>query len=370
MEVEIGFLKDAELGKTAGSVFYKENWKRKTALSIQEFYDWQFCQLPGLENEDLCCVAVEAESNRLLGIMGLHCRDYYLDTKVVRGAELTTWAVHEDSQGVGIGSRMIKFLQEEFDVLMGASITKDALPIYLKNDFGYLWHIPRYVKIHNMKKVQGYANATILGKKLVRQKAKDAYSLDYTVTEVTEEGIDYLDGVLKQNYNCSSRDKRCYDWRINKHPVFRYRAFEISSPHKQSKAILVLRHEETVSEFRLVHVIDLYGDEEAIPHALSMLNRYVDKQGVDVCDFTCTASSIVKYCLADGWFSMTNDFYIQFPHLFQPIEMKDPPTTSLIYWAKGRPISFYDTNNLYLTKQDLDLDRPTSETYQFYKERR
>ena len=55
MEVEIGFLKDAELGKTAGSVFYKENWKRKTALSIQEFYDWQFCQLPGLENEDLCC---------------------------------------------------------------------------------------------------------------------------------------------------------------------------------------------------------------------------------------------------------------------------------------------------------------------------
>jgi len=60
-----------------------------------------------------------------------------------------------------------------------------------------------------------------------------------------------------------------------------------------------------------------------------------------------------------GWFSILDDDYFVFPHLFYPIELRRPPSTSLIYWGKRVMPSLLDIGSVHVTKQDLDMDRPT-----------
>jgi len=46
------------------------------------------------------------------------------------------------------------------------------------------------------------------------------------------------------------------------------------------------------------------------------------------------------------------------------MELRSPPTTSLIYWSRDNFEDMADTSRLYITKQDADLDRPTMGTYE------
>ena len=75
------------------------------------------------------------------------------------------------------------------------------------------------------------------------------------------------------------------------------------------------------------------------------------------------ASSVYKFMLSDGWFSINDDICFQFPYLFHPIEMKNPPTTSIIYWAKNQFAEMADLSKLYISKQDAGLDRPKKYTF-------
>ena len=54
-----------------------------------------------------------------------------------------------------------------------------------------------------------------------------------------------------------------------------------------------------------------------------------------------------------------DDPLVGLPSLFHPVELRIPPTTSLVIWAAEDRARLYDFSQLHLTKADLDLDRPT-----------
>ncbi|MBT5752456.1 MAG: hypothetical protein HOI33_07075, partial [Rhodospirillaceae bacterium] len=66
--------------------------------------------------------------------------------------------------------------------------------------------------------------------------------------------------------------------------------------------------------------------------------------------------------------SILEDSFFQFIHLFHPPEMRSPPTTSLVVWARDEMQGLRDMENLYIAKGDMDLDRPTADTYEKYRE--
>ena len=109
-----------------------------------------------------------------------------------------------------------------------------------------------------------------------------------------------------------------------------------------------------------MHCVDLLGDEGAFPSALSFLENEAVKEKVDVIDFYSTNTKINAHFIARNWFSVLDCDFFDFPHLFHPIEMRKPSTTSLIMWCKEQDPSFYDIGNLYISKQDCDFDRPTA----------
>src|SRR5579864_559358 len=84
--------------------FYECYWHKKIALLIDEFYNWQFINTPTANGLDHCCVAVDDITHELVGVMGISPRPFYLNGCAISGAELTSWIVHPNYQGKGIGS--------------------------------------------------------------------------------------------------------------------------------------------------------------------------------------------------------------------------------------------------------------------------
>lgn len=80
-------------------------------------------------------------------------------------------------------------------------------------------------------------------------------------------------------------------------------------------------------------------------------------------DFTCTSSALGGHFISSGWFSSVDEPMFAFLSLFHPPELRDPQTTSLIYWSRGNQSSLADVGKMHVVKGDLDLDRPTISFY-------
>lgn len=362
MAIKIRFVEDSPIDSQCVRDFYSENWKKKTALSEKIFYDWQFIYTPNSDEKDHCVIAYD-DKKKVIGVMGLNKRTFFLNNKSKNGAELTTWIVTKDVIGSGIGVKILKFIQSKFDVLIGMGITDLALPIYMRSGFRYIRSIPRFIKVLNFKSIKPYSNYTNLAYKLIRKwdvKSK----VEFCISEVTKNNYDKIIILKKSRFNFFSRDNKHRLWRYTKHPIFKYKQFLISNPKKdrQVKAFVAIREETSIKDFKILHIIDFFGDDSCLPSAISFIENYANKESFDVIDFYCTTSSIYRFMLSSGWFSINDDTCIQFPHLFHPVEMRNPPTTSLIYWSKYNLSDMADISKLYITKQDADFDRPTLHT--------
>ena len=92
---------------------------------------------------------------------------------------------------------------------------------------------------------------------------------------------------------------------------------------------------------------------------IQFIENYAQKNGFWAVDMFSTYAPLNKYFNKRKWFSTVDSFFISVPYLYHPLEVRNPATTSLIYWSKNNDLSFFDVHSLYLTKQDSDLDRPT-----------
>jgi len=363
MAIQIDFVSNHAVDSEIVRRFYADNWKRKIALSEKKFYEWQFVNTPNSEKKDHCVIAYDNKKDEILGVMGLNKRDFYLSNKSYNGAELTTWIVNEHVVGLGLGAKILGFIQEKFDVLIGMGISEMALPVYMRSGFRYVKSIPRFVKVINLDPLKSHSQYTNLAFKLVN-KWNTSSTNQFFATEVSPDEYADLFEFTKEAVNLFVRDNSHRVWRYEAHPYFHYKQYLVgcSSDTKSGKAFVAFREESSLPDFKILHIVDLFGEASSIPSAISFVEAYARENGFDVIDFYCTASSIYRFMLSSGWFSINDDLCFQFPHLFHPIEMRTPPTTSLIYWAKNDLSEIADLSKLYVTKQDADLDRPTLHT--------
>lgn len=354
----------AELGLDSELVqdFYREHWPRKIALSDKTFYDWQFKSVPSAPGTDNCVVAYDASNAQVAGVMGLNPRRFSFCGSMKKGAELTTWIVSDRYRNVGAGARILPHIQKTYDVLIGMGISALALPIYMRSGFRFLHAIPRFVKVLNFDAVAKVSRYDPLAKKLAQSWRNREARETYQVSPGTSELDDTFYEKARMYLNLFTRDAEHLSWRYVRHPFFDYRLFRVSSSSERGGAVICLREETSVEGLRLLHVLDCFGNEEALPAAFSFIEDLCLENGFDAADFYCTSSRINRFPLAGGWFSMVDDTCLQFPHLFHPVEMRTPPTTSLVYWSRDNFSDFCNLSTLYVTKQDADLDRPILES--------
>lgn len=363
MSVKIGFVNELNISSDLVREFYEKNWSSKISLSDKKFYEWQFLGAPDNSGSDYCVVAYDEDHKKILGVMGLNKREFYLRDVKKNGAELTTWIVANDSLGLGLGSKILSYIQKHFEVLIGMGITQMAIPIYMRCGFRYLKSIPRFVKVINFEKIKPYSQYENITNKIVEMWKPDLTD-DFVAEPFNKEKYLEIEQLLRSFSNSFSRSIDHLTWRYKNHPYFIYKEFLVGSVNNESnnRAYVALREEIILSHFKMLHVMDLFGDEKSILFGLKFIQNYALDNNFDVIDFYCTSSYIYRHLLALGWFSVNDDTHFRFPHLFHPIELREPPTTSLIYWARDNFEDLADTSRLYITKQDADLDRPTGYT--------
>lgn len=361
MDLKVGFVDELEVSQKEVRDFYEQNWPRKIALSDEKFYQWQFMQPPTGEQRDFCVIAYNTEAKKMMGVMGLSKRPFSLNGRILNGAELTTWIVSKDAVGGGIGGKILSKIQSHFDALIGMGISQMALPLYMRSDFRFVKAIPRFVRVVNFENIREHATADLLATKLIQLWAEKGRGAFYS-EKATQSSIDRANSHLVKNFNTYVRDSAHLSWRYDQHPYFDYRQFNVKSHADDINdgVYVCLREEKSLDEFKILHVMDVFGEKANLPAAVYFIEDYARKNGFDVVDFYCTSTAVSSHLLQNGWFSINDDACFQFPHLFHPVEMRHPPTTSFVYWTKEGLSEISDLAKFYLTKEDADLDRPTT----------
>lgn len=352
MGIRIGSSQELNFGVEIVTAFYEQNWLRKIALSNADFYNWQFIDTP-INKGDQCCIAVL--DDEIVAVMGLNERRFSFENKELDGAELTTWIVKEDKRNLGLGPKMLDYLQSKYSVLVGMGISSQALPIYLRKGFKYKKEIPRFIKVLNEKSVKIFGSSTPLLTKLNRNKKTSNY---FHAEFATKEIVDNIFSDYAKYNNLFFRDFDWLTWRYSKHPSFNY-VTKVIANNNGNKSIVVYRIDR-LEGLTIMHCVDFFGDYRSYPAALSYLESEADKESVDIIDFYSTNTKTNAYFIGHNWFPVLDCDFINFPHLFHPIEMREPSTTSMIIWNKESEFLFYDIGSLYISKQDCDFDRPTA----------
>ena len=356
MATKIGFANELGVDSSLIMEFYKNHWQRKIALSDRKFHAWQFENATENKGANSCVVALHDDC--LVGVMGLNKRKFYFANQCFNGAELTTWVVDKKIKGSSAGAKILNYVTRNFEVLFGMGISEDALPIYLRSGFHYLRYIPRYIYVVDAKKILKLSDNKPYSSKLVRNASNEPSKLE-------AEKINWKDQFHTPcvEGNHFARSLEDLIWRYDNHPYFRYNSYKTTSVDG-NVGYVVLR-EEITDDIKILHVIDILGPEASFECSISFIESYAREKGFWAVDVYSTLSRLNKYLSHHLWLSAVDSSFINVPHLFHPLEIRNPATTSLIYWSKDSDVNFLDVSDLYLTKQDCDLDRPTMNFIEF-----
>lgn len=357
-DYKIGSANEFGIDKKEIRRFYTENWGGSTVLSIPSFYEWQFYDAPGNNKCDACCLAVNKQ-DYIVGVMGVNGRSFCLNKKFCKGGELTSWIISNRERGHGIGGAMIGYLKNHYDVLFGTGISEQALSVYILSGFNYLRYVPRFIRVYDSRAICPYAKINKLGEKIIEQRKEKIQFLNCgknSIKEVSATELVNTIGNLSDNFNYFVRDNLYLKWRYDCHPAFNYHSFKVGS------AGIVFRV-DTIQNLKIAHIVDIFSAvNDDIFFLINFIDTFCNNNNIHVVDFYCTTPLISHYFVAAGWFSVIDDYYFQFAHLFYPPKLCIPPTTSLIYWSRNNASELSNMAKLYITKSDIDLDRPT----QFY----
>ncbi|MFC2248708.1 GNAT family N-acetyltransferase [Labrys portucalensis] len=338
--------------------FYKASWGRPTILAEAQFYSWQFLEPPTAQGRsDDLLVAFDDNAGVIAGVTGVVPRPFNLAGKASQGAELTTWVVADDYRSTGVGALMMNELTKKYDALVAMGVTKFSLPVFLRSGFRIQRAIPRYLRPYNLQAVSEIGAVDPLARKLQQKWTPTAGRANYQVDEDVA-AADQIWNRFSQTHHGFARDAEHLAWRYLNHPVFTYRVFTITTGEAQ--AVVALRIEDAVPGIRILHVVDLFGDDDAIAAAFDFVDDFSVGNDIDIADFFCSSTKVGKHPLAKGWFSALDDQSLRFPHLFHPVTMRDPPTTTLVYWSKENFAEMCDFSGFYVTKSDADFDRPVA----------
>lgn len=334
--------------------YIEKNWIRQTVLSIVDFFEWLLKYYPAGNGVNRSLVIVNRKTSDMHGFFGITPRRFIVNGNTLSGAELTTWIISEEARGRSFASQMLTHLISNYDFIFAVGgVTAPALDVYKRMGFKHISSIPRFYKIYNLERTRAISNITDLGLKLLSK-------INIRVESVPPVEEFNPASSYKNSYermNCYTRSVADIVWRYIKHPFHKYKIFVIN-PNSEKEVFLVLRIEQ--HEFiRLCHVIDFYGYEEGFLDALNFIDYHCLNNNVDFADFYCLSSQITKYFWCNGWFSALDDSQVTVPHLFNPLELRNPPTSSIIMHSPKHLIQLCDINRLYITKGDGDLDKPT-----------
>lgn len=357
----IASAKEAGISDSDICGFYAAEWARPIALARQDFTQWQFRGAPASQGHNHSIVALE--NGKIIAVMGVTPNDFILAGDRRAGAELTTWVVAPQARGKGVGKKILATLQDRYDVLTGAGITAAAIPLYLGAGFTFLKHIPRFFHIADFDKIKRFVTASDSALRITANRQAGAADAQWRTQPVAATKLAQCAPSLASDGHFA-RDAARLAWRYDQHPAFHYEAFLVHDAHTPGQGAGVILRADTVLDTSILHVVDLFGDPQDLGAALGFLEAEAHVRGSAFVDISLTLGATAALLRARGWSSAVDDPLVALPSLFYPVELRDPPTTSVMVWGCHDRNRLFDLSRLHITRGDMDLDRPTLSWYE------
>jgi GNAT superfamily N-acetyltransferase len=274
------------------------------------------------------------EDGRPVGMLGFIEFDACVGDERVRGGWMTTWLVVPEARGGGLGLRLVEHVlgsrYEFIGALAANSATRHVLGRYGFAERG----MHRWVRVFDVAALR-----RLLADAGYPEEAWDAWSRP---AEPKVASSDLLQGMIG-----ACRDEAFLRWRYEEHPRFRYEVLRDESGFAAYRLERVRDSEATV-----MRIVDFRGGS-SLAQALAAA---AGRAGVVFADFSCTSAQAGASLEAAG-FQREDRLPAELPGRFQPLDFSDRPIVSC-FWAVDRLGVDFQSDDLYVTRADSDLDRP------------
>jgi hypothetical protein len=346
-----------ELGLAPGRVesFYRDNWPKRTPLSVPGHYSYLYRSSYDGSQAEATTVAVDGSDGEIVAALAARQRSFLLpDQRRVRGAEMSTWLVRADHRAGGAGVKVLTALRDRFDFCLGASITPEAKDVYLRLGFRWRPALPRFIYAPDWIKLGEFLSEPRLAHRTALARRTPAARSAPAWHEAGAEAIatDVFDDSRSARFE---RSAAAMQWRYASNPFFQYRTVVIETG--RSPACLVFRVEEFAS-YRAIRVVDFIGQISAVVHVPQVLQALCDREGANCVDFFCSHVAARDAFMSSAWFCVPEEESVaDFPHLLAPPARRSPNSYSYVYWIHPASADALGESQLFITKQDCDMDR-------------
>lgn len=360
MTIKYGTPDELGLGRGSISKFFRDFWPKKTPLADEILYDYLY-RLPTEDDvsSEASTVALDTYSGAIVAAMAARARTFFLpDGQRLRGVEMSTWLVNPDHQSSGIGVKVLTRLLHSYDFCLGASITDEARDIYLRLGFSWQPALLRFVFAPEWKLLDEFVRDAHLAHRVAKAR---------NTSLVTNVKIEYVDFSDQSNFDkaplAASFDRRfpALKWRFQQNPFFTYYAVRIFS---EKQSITVIFRSECLGSFQILRVVDVIGPLSAFPIVPAGLELLCSDQSAVAVDFFCSHVTARDAFASAGWFVLPDDECVMnFPHLLTPPSPRSPNSFSIVSWLNPMYRTSMLMSELFVTKQDCDMDRLSSSPY-------
>ncbi|MBF0342238.1 MAG: hypothetical protein HQL95_14930 [Magnetococcales bacterium] len=342
------------------SRFIDEYWPRKILLTDPVFHAWQMLNPPLAQGKDHSWLILDDEDDTIQGYYGGNPREFVDERGDIHpGAELTTIFFTPRVRGGAMVWELVKTLQRQYAVLVGMNTNSMALPIFRFSGFRHIRAVERMTRVYQSAFLERVGGLTPMARNLLslQKRAASKTSPSWRVPD-REELQTLFTGYRIPGVAHFRRDFTNLAWRLLDHPYFRYECLLVAPDQPEQRTLLVFR-EERHENFAVGHVVDVLPLGRDLPDLAAVCDRLAADRQIDMIDAMFTQPRVVGIFWQRNWLSTLNDPEVRVPNVFNPPELRDPPTGNVTYWSHESVGSLTNLCGLHLSKIDGDWDRPT-----------
>jgi GNAT superfamily N-acetyltransferase len=341
--------------------FFDEHWQRGHVLARDaELVRWQH-RFP--DHPDRVSMLVAREEGQIAGVLGMIPVAFCWRGRRVPGAWLAGWIATPHARSRQVGLRLLRHATDSLELsFIGVTgVNEKALRIYRALGFSICESIPRWVRV-----ISEDALARLLRDRVspLREPATAPASTPGLQTVTWSDPLaQRWDDVWRQRLAPrlvgTWRDAAYLRWRYLEHPRFSYSVRVAQDVDGSVRGMSVHRVAEVLgSRGRVVRVLELLGDEEAMTTLATDAVACGVKAGAAFADMYCTADAVAGP-LASCGFTLSAGERDSLPALFEPIDFNETRLTGA--FSVGRELDgskLLHSGALYVTRSDSDQDRP------------
>jgi predicted N-acetyltransferase YhbS len=333
--VEIGWLSLERLPELQRLI--EEEWRSGHVLARDEaLLRWQHGRQ---DDRERLAVLVAEEAGRLLGMLGFIEFDACVRGERVPGGWMTNWLVVPEARGRRLGIELVEAALGSQYEFIGA-LAANAATEHILGRYGFAARtMHRWARVFDVEALR-----ELLADRPYPDEAWQAWARGQTKRLSAESGSEPQTSTMSGPAVAACRDEAFLQWRYEQHPSFRYELLRDSSGFAAHRIEQVRD-----SSLKVMRIVDFLGG----PALAAELAEAAQAAGVVFADFSCTSARFGA-ALEEAGFQGED----RLPGRFQPLDFSDRPIVSC-FWAAPRLAVDLGGGDLYVTRADSDLDRPS-----------